>query len=121
MDDVERELCDCARGEGDLHFDDCLLKFYEREKAIYGGWCKDKVDYTDNFNELIEYSYSRFDFIREPIPIQVNCFDSLVKVNSEFLLESYKRYKQSKCPIILIEGRVVFLERQYDMLRSHFC
>ena len=117
MENVEGELCDCTRGVG-LHFDDCLFKFYERERVIHEGWSKDKVDYTDNFNELIVYSYSRFDF--GPIPSQVNNFDSLVRVNSEFLLESYKRYKQSNYSLNLIEGRLVFLERQYDTLRSHF-
>ena len=119
MDDVERVLCDCTRGVG-LHFDDCLFKFYEREKAIYEGWSKDKTNYSDSFNELIERRHSRFYFIREPEPIQVYYFDSLVKTNLEFLFDSYKRYKQTKYDIILIEGRLVFLERQYDTLRSHF-
>ena len=120
MDDVDgEELCNCERG-GDSHFGDCLFKFYQREKDIYEGWSRDKVSYEDNFNELIELSYSRFENIRELEANQVNLFDSLVKVNRECLLNSYKRYKQINFDIKLIEGRLVFLERQYDTLRSYF-
>ena len=115
----EQVLCNCTRGE-DLHFGDCLIKFYKREKALYEGWCRDKDNYPDNFNHLIEMTFSRFEFIREPVPNQVYLFDSLVKVNREFLFECYKRYKQTKMEIILIEERVIFLERQYDTLRDHF-